>query len=104
MKLFAITTACLMAVGGGFYYYSNTNCSKSSCGLAPVAKTGGCCALRDTSACSTQGESCAIREASGMIAASVGGQPVEIAGCCDEACATPTFAVAAAATSIAAAK
>jgi hypothetical protein len=45
MKVFAIITAALMATAGaGYYFYTDSNCSNSSC---PIAKLGGCCANGD---------------------------------------------------------
>jgi hypothetical protein len=41
MKVFAIVTACVLAAGGGAYYFHSCD----TCPLTgyPVAKTGGCC-------------------------------------------------------------
>lgn len=78
MKLFAIVTATLMAVGGGSYYFlgSSHECSKGRCAMAPtpapVAMSGGCCHDEDVpSCCQRQDECCAVQEACCAVATSV---------------------------------
>ena len=120
MKLFAIITAGLMAVGGGFYYYTaSSHCSTGKCDLAsaPVAKSGGCCAGGELPACChTQDECCELQDACCAVAVGVAKAPKPAAYCAakEECCvvgalccgdaATPTGAVTAAAKTIAAAK
>lgn len=139
MKLFAIITAGLMSAAGGVYFFSTSysNCSKSACS-APVAKTGGCCALETAThdCCATQEECCLIPEACCAVVSQVStkvstksaccaaqdeccivlaaccaaekvsavAKPIEIKGCCEEACVKPAQTVSAAAASIATVK
>ncbi|MBP3955520.1 hypothetical protein J8F10_09530 [Gemmata sp. G18] len=72
MKLFAILTAGLMTVGGGYYFsQSGSNCSRSGCGMPLPTATSGCCSGEPADCCATQDECCALQAASSAVATHV---------------------------------
>jgi hypothetical protein len=110
MKAFAIVTACVLAVGGGSYYFHSCD----TCPLTgnPIAKTGGCCGgdhatsscQEPCPACSADClECCAVCESCCEAGASVPTTAVAKVSCCAEAesCCADAASPAAIATSAA---
>ena len=107
MKLFAILTAGLMTVGGGYYFsQSGSNCSRSGCGMPLPTATSGCCSGEPADCCATQDECCALQAASSAVATHVVASAKTKSSCCavKEECCLVTVACCTAEKVIAAAK
>ncbi|VTR95279.1 unnamed protein product [Gemmata massiliana] len=88
MKVFAILTASLMTIGGGYYFFqAESGCSGSRCGM-PLPATSGCCS-ETSNCCATQEECCPLQEASSSVATSLVASVSTKSSCCaktDECC------------------